>query len=162
MKRILFSLMMLVAAASMFAISPRDAFNRISQLSGMQQSETPEITIDASKGYEIKNTQKVTAFTGTNNLDLQILDIISQITPDDRLIGAYNPEIAAEVYTCPNSTGQYDYLLVVYGKDGALYACQTGTIDGPTRDLIARGTIHLQGQKVKLQILPEVNLVNIW
>lgn len=163
MKRILISLIMAVAAISAaFALTPREAFNRISQLSGMNRTETSQIKIDPSKGYALNDVQKVTAFTGSNNLDLQILDIASQITPSDRLIGAYNPQISAEVYTCPDTTGQYDYLLLVYGKDGALYACQIATISEGTRNLIAQGTVYLQGQVVNISILPEVNLVNIW
>lgn len=163
MKRILFSLIMLVAAASaVLAITPREAFNRISQLSGMNRSETATVPIDPSRGFALKDAQKITAFTGTNNLDLQILDIASRISPEDRLIGAYNLEISAEVYTCPDATGQYDYLLLVYGRDGALYACQIATIDEGTRNLIAQGTVYLQGQIVKINLLPDANLVNIW
>ncbi len=162
MKRILFSFIMLVATASAtMAITPREAFNRISQLSGMNRSETSTVPIDPSRGYALKNEQKVTAFTGSNNLDLQIIDIASQITPEYRLIGAYNPEISAQVYTCPDATGQYDYLLLVYGRDGALYTCQSATIDEGTRNLIAQGTVHLQGKVVKIKILPDANLVNI-
>ena len=153
MKRILFSLIMLVATASAtMAITPREAFNR---------SETSTVPIDPSRGYALKNEQKVTAFTGSNNLDLQIIDIASQITPEYRLIGAYNPEISAEVYTCPDATGQYDYLLLVYGRDGALYSCQSATIDEGTRNLIAQGSVYLQGKVTKIKILPDANLVNI-
>ncbi|MDE5642270.1 MAG: hypothetical protein K2I56_02130 [Muribaculaceae bacterium] len=163
MKRILFCLMMMAAAVSgAFAITPREAFNRISQLTGMNTKQTEDISIDSSRGYALRDVSEVSAFTGSNNLDLQILDIASQITPGDRLIGAYNPMLSAEVYTCPNSTGQYDYLLLVYGKDGALYGCQLATIDEGTRNLIAHGTVHLHDQIAKIQITPDVNLVNIW
>ena len=56
---------------------------------------------------------------------------------------------------------RYDYLLLVYGRDGALYSCQSATIDEGTRNLIAQGSVYLQGKVTKIKILPDANLVNI-
>lgn len=155
--------MLAATVSAALAITPRQAFDRISQLSGMNLSDsTTNIVIDQSKGYALNDARKITAYTGTDFLDLQILDIAALITPDNRLIGAYNPDISAEVYTSPNSTGQYDYLLLVYGKNGALYCCQLATIDEGTRSLIAHGNVFLHDNEVQISILPDVNLVNMW